>query len=73
MLDNKDVSVEDNANGQESVAEVDEVGEEGEKVAIEQSLAEVNQGEDVADTEDAVKDHHPVKEGLLGSVEDEVK
>ena len=54
MLDDKDVSVEDNANGQQFVAKVDEVGEEGEKIAVKQSLTEVDQCEDVADTEEAV-------------------
>ena len=73
MLDNKDVSVEDNANAQESVAEVDEVGEEGKKIAVEQSVTEVDKCEDVADTEETVKHHHPVKEGLLGPPEDEAK
>ena len=67
----KYVSVKDNANGQESITEIDEVGEEGQEVAIEQSQTEVDKGKDVADTEDAVKHHHPVKEGLLGSLENE--
>ena len=33
----------------------------------------MDQGDDVADTEKAVKCHHPVKEGLFGSCESKVK
>ena len=36
-------------------------------------MIDVDECEDVADTENAVKSHHPVKECLLGTLQSEVK
>ena len=42
MFYNTDISVEDNANRQQSVTKIDEVGEEGNKVAIEQFVVDMD-------------------------------
>ena len=78
-LDDKDVSVDDNANGQETVTKVDEECKEWKEVTKFQTLNcfevllidNVGNGDDIADTEDGVKHHHPVQEGLGRLVDDE--
>ena len=78
-LDDKDVSVDDNANCQETVTEVDKECEEWKEVTKFKTLNcfevllidNVGDGDDIADAEDGVKNHHPVQEGLGGLVDDE--
>ena len=72
VLDDKDISVDDNTNSQESVDEVDEVREEGDEVT-ETLVTSRSDGGEVTDAESAVKQHHPVEEGLGGSDDDEVQ
>ena len=76
-LDDKDISVDDYANGQETVTQVDEECKEWKEVTKFKTLRfevllidNVGNGDDIAHAEDGVKHHHPVQEGLGGLVDD---
>ena len=72
VLHDKDVPVDDNTSGQESIADVDEEAEFGNEVT-EDPLTNQDNGENVADTEAGVQNHHPVKESFSWLLHDELE
>ena len=72
VLHDKDIPVDDNTSGQESIADVDEEAEFGNEVT-EDPLTNQDNGENVADTEAGVKNHHPVKESFSWLLHDELE
>ena len=81
MFEHKDISVDNNANGQESIADVDEVVKEVEEHA-ERNIVWMSGDQDplpdddhtVGDAEEGVHQHHPVQDtlGLVLHVVDQV-
>ena len=72
VLHDKDIPVDDNTSGQKSVADVDEEAEFGNEVT-EDPLTNQDNGENVADTEASVQNHHPVKESFSWLLHDELE
>ena len=72
VLHDKDIPVDDNTSGQESIADVDEEAEFGNEVT-EDPLTNQDNGENVADTEAGVQNHHPVKESFSWLLHDELE